>query len=222
MKHFSIVFFFLLSYNVGITQVKARTPNGTTVILYPDGTWRYQLDTSKKTVVIALDSTRRKDSILTNPQIFQVSAFATHLVKSKVVDFGVYVDNNLWGIKTCSINEDGEMKFLDKADNCYAEMITEPTEGGLINDMEYFVLNSARNRAPDAEITTREFRMVNGIKVLCLGLKGTVKSLKIELLNYSYADESGIIQLVAWTTQKKFNKNYGVLARFLSGLVQLK
>jgi len=220
MKHFFIIFCFLLSYNVGITQVKARTPNGTPVILYPDGTWKY--DTSKKTVVIALDSTKRRDSIPTNPQIFQVSAFATHLVKSKVVDLGVYVDNNLWGIRTCSINEDGEMRFLDKADNCYAVMITEPTEGGVLDDMEWFVLNSARNLAPDAEIVTKEYRMVNGIKVLCLGLKGTIKSLKIEELSYSYADESGIIQLSAWTTQKKFSKNYGILARFLSGLVQLK
>jgi len=87
MKYSIILLIPLFSFNLGRTQIKVCTPNGTPVILYTDGTWKCQIDTSKKTVVLVVDSTRKKDTIPTNPQVFQVSAFATHLVKSKVLNF---------------------------------------------------------------------------------------------------------------------------------------
>jgi hypothetical protein len=218
----SILFLLSLCF-CAATTAQVKTDTTIEITIKVKGTIKYKVgDSTVKLFTIHPDSLSNNDSIPLNPQNYEVPFAATYLYKSKMAGIGLYVDKDLWGIKSCSMNESCEKKFLCKGENCFASLVTESTEDVALRDMEYFVLESALTNSPDAEITMKEFRMVNGIKVLCLGLKGSIKSLRFEGLTYIYTTENEIVQLWCYTTQKKFRKKLGIIERFLCGLVLLK
>ena len=161
--------------------------------------------------------------IPTNSKKFSVHHESRKLVKSKLLPkIGVYIDHSQWGYRKSSINEHSEYTFINKVYECSGVLLTETTEDISIFDVDFFTLAGAQIWDPEAQLFHREFRTVNNVNVLCIGIVGSIKSLKYQGLGYIYTDGSKVVQLFAYTTQKKYQRNYWVLERFLNGLMLLQ
>ena len=96
---------------------------------------------------------------------------------------------------------------------------------GLTYQIDKFVtiaLENARDAAPDAKIVKQEYRTVNGNKVLCLQLNGTMRGIKFAYLGYYISNESGTVQLVGFTAQSLFKEYQAEIEEFLNGLSAVK
>ena len=94
-------------------QVFATTSNGGQVILYKDGTWK-EIDSAFLSVK-SLDNSFDNGSLTrTNQTSFSKSNKATHLIKSKKLPIGFYVNNKYWGMRRGETNDYSEYYFFNK------------------------------------------------------------------------------------------------------------
>ena len=195
----------------GNAQTKAITDVGDEVLLYSNGTWKYVNEKAHPS---------NHDSVNINKTPFVKDKLATFLVKSKIINAGIYIVPGEWEFKKGELNEIMEYHFRMKEKDSYAFAVTEKMEIPLEN-MPGIVLENVQKKAPDAEIIKTEYRMVNGVKVLCLKYKGSITGMKFMWLGYYYSSAAGTIQLVAGTSENLFNDNYKILENFLNGFVVL-
>lgn len=207
MKNIILLITLLISVAVK-GQIKAITEKGDTVILQDNGSWKYQKSDLNQSSY---------DTIALNSKSFYKSTRANILKKSKTVNLGVYFDPSQWGCVNGNIGESGEYTFMNKDKDLNASFITETTEMELSNMVD-IVITNAQQAAPDIELVSKEYRNVNGLKVLCMKLKGSVKGVKANYLYYVFCNETGIVQFVAYATPKKFEANYKILEDLLNGL----
>ena len=80
-------------------------------------------------------------------------------------------------------------------------------------------LSNAQNGVPDAEIVKEEYRVVNGVKVIHLQIKGTFQGIKISYFGYYYSDSSGSTQFLVYTGAGAVEKYKSEIFGFLNGLV---
>lgn len=182
------------------------TENGREVQLNDNGTWQYADSISNSS-----------DSLATNPIEFHTTPGATFLVKSNVLNVGIYLNHTKWVFiphKSGEINP--EYKFESKLNNGYAMMLTEITAIDLEN-MKNIALLNAQKAAPDARITHSEYRMVNKKKVLCLTMKGTLQGIKFVYFGYYYSNQNGTVQLVAFGSEVMFKNSFKEWEDFLNG-----
>lgn len=211
----SILFFFVLA-NIH-AQTKALTENGKEVILYQNGIWKYTSDSTDKNL-----DTNNLDSITVNSKPFTKAASASFLVKSNVFNTGVYIDPAKWAFSTRKDNDVNiEYRFELKAGDGYGIMLTEKTPISL-ETMRQIALINAQKAAYDARIIKAEYRTVNGKKILCLEMRGTIKTIKVVYYNYYYSNANGTIQLVSFSSEALFDKNKNELEYLLNGLVETK
>ena len=96
---FLCLFTFLISNsNFLWAQVFAVTESGDHVILNSNGTWK-QIDTSEITIHSLPFSSKYNSIIPQNESIFSKSSNATHLIKSKKIPVGFYLNNKYWGLE---------------------------------------------------------------------------------------------------------------------------
>jgi hypothetical protein len=203
---------FLLNIYIVNGQIKAITEKGDTVILHENGMWAYQNPDSTLSA---------NDTIAWNNKPFLKNRNAKLFKKSKNVNVGVYFDQSKWGFAPGNIGESGEYTFMNKDKDLNATFITETTEIELSKMPEIVFLN-AQQTAPDIEVISKEYRNVNGLKILCMKLKGSVRGIKANYLYYIYCNDTGIVQFVAYATPKQFSANYGILEDLLNGLSSSK
>lgn len=201
----------LLALNA-TAQTKAITDNGKEVLLFENGTWKYLDDSAVAKV----------DSIVVNPQKFSKSPDANFLVKSKVFNVGININPSKWAF-VANKNEEKprEYQFTFKPNDAYAMLITEDI-GVDLDQLRSLALLNAKKASADMKEVFSEYRMVNGNKVLCLELRGTVHGLKFVYLGYYFSNENGTAQLISWTFQKNYAQLKKELATFLNGLTELK
>jgi len=192
-------------------QINALTETGKQVILYYDNTWKYAEDGSTE---------RKDDTIKLNPNKFIKSDKATFGVKSGINKMGVYIDPKKWTFSSANDNGAAEFRFTAKTGDMYAMMINEKISLGLEN-LEDILLNNAKRGAYDAKVVFHEFRVVNNNKVLCVEIKGTVKSMKVIYFGYYYSDASGMTQLTSYTSESLFEGQKSEMETFLNGLVKV-
>lgn len=207
MNRFLITLFLLI--NIAHAQTKATTNSGREVILSNDGTWHF---------AESLETNVPNDSINVNTNSFVKSRQAGFY---KRINIGIYLNPNEWNYSKPGGAEAGEYNFEKKSKDCSAVLITEKAEIDLESMPEVALIN-ARKIDPDAEIIKKEYRMVNGVKILCLQMKCAVTSLKFVIIGYYYSNENGTVQAAASTTQKMFPQQQGNMEKFLNGLVVLK
>ena len=189
-------------------QIKALTENGREVQLNNNGTWQY---------IAADGNSNNPDSLVTNPVNFQTTAGATFLVKSNVLNVGIYLNHGKWIFtphKSVEVNP--EYRFESKLRNGYAMMLTEITPIDLEN-MKSIALQNAQKAAPDVTITHSEYRMVNNKRVLCLTMKGTLQGIKFVYFGYYYSNSNGTVQIVAYGSEAMFNNSFKEWEEFLNG-----
>lgn len=206
----SATFFISLSLSA---QIRAVTDQGREVILYENGKWSYASDSSEAP---------KEDSLSTNPTKFSKPSDATFMVKSKRMNIGVAINPSKWAFKG---DEDAsapsEYMFTMKSTEGYAMLLSEKTSIDL-ESLRAAAMINAQKVAPDTKETFAEYRMVNGLKVLYLELRGTIKGIKFGYAGYYYTNQNGTIQLVGFTTQNAFASVKPKLEEILNGLTELK
>lgn len=212
---FILVFLLFISTSALYAQNKAIDENGRLVLLFSNGTWRYDVDSLG-------ESGAATDTIQTNTTTFTKPSGKNFLIKSNVVNVGVYFNTNKWTIKPHLDNEtEPEYRFTLKTDDAYALLITEKTSID-ISEMRDIALLNAQKAAADAKVVKSEYRNVNGYKVLCLEITGTTKGIKFEYFGYYYSNENGTAQFVTFTSQKLFKDNYKDMEELLNGFVEIE
>lgn len=203
--HFLLILSFLLSSFVIFAQIPAVTSTGEQVFLYEDGTWSYAEDSNSE--IIPIDE---------NPAEFFKPSDASFKVSSKRVGVGVWINPKLWEFTKSATNEDAEFQFGRRNEDCYAMLITERIEIPLSTLMDIAVTN-ARAVAPDIKVVKKEYRNVNGVRLLYMQMNGTTQGIKFSYMGYYYSSAEGTIQLVAYTSQDLLGKYKNMMEELLNG-----
>ena len=201
-----ILFAYSLSCHSISAQIQAVTSKGDEVLLYDDGTWKY---TSKP---------KAASTIETNAKEFKKSPASTFLVKSNVVNAGVFLNPALWEFKKADTHESAEFQFKFKEKDAYALLIPERIEIPL-ETLRNLALENAKNVAPDIRIVQEEYRIVNGKKVLMMRMDGTLQGIKFSYLGYYYAGENCTIQFLTYTSSNLMNEYRKELEDLLNGFM---
>lgn len=192
-----------------MAQTTALTEKGETVILYPDGTWKYS----------STDEPALRE-IPVNTDNFVKPLDATFQVKSKSVPgAAVWISPKLWSFENGKGEDAAEYEFNLRNEDAYGMMITEGIEIPLLS-LRDIAIENARRAAPDLEIKKEEYRTVNGVKVLCLQMNATIRGIPFSYLNYYYSSKSGSIQLLTYTSANLFNGYRSRMEMLLNGLVK--
>ncbi len=209
MKLFFILFLTAASY-ISLAQQSAVTETGKEVILYDDGTWKYRSD--EDTV---------KTEISTNPISFSKNSEATFLLKSNKVNMGFCINPKKWSFKKATSNEAAEYELQIKDGDLYAMIISEKIEIPL-DALKSIAYNNSKEIVSDLKIVKEEYRIVNGKKVLCMQMNGTIQSIKFSYYGYYFSNSNGTVQFITYTSQNLLNKYLPDIENLLNGLVELK
>ncbi len=210
MKKTLLLIFTLFFINLTQAQQKAITETGEEVILYDDGTWKYQ---DEKDAI--------EKEIPTNSSKFTKAAEASFLLKSTKTNIGVYLNPKTWSFKKSGEEEESEFDLELKGGDLYGMIITEKVEIPLVS-LKSIALENAKAVAPDAKIVNEEYRTVNGIKVLFLEMNGTLQGIKFSYYGYYYSSPNGTVQFITYTSQSLQSSYKAEREKLLNGLIEIK
>jgi hypothetical protein len=181
-------------------QEAATTASGKKVLLYSDGTWK-------------ADGKLVAPGAVSQAGIPKAATAKASICKGKA---SLFYNPKKWKPKG---EETGGRSAFEHADgDANAIIITErieiPTES-----LETVALTNAKNAAPDAQITFKESRVVNGAKVEVIALKGTIAGIKFQYFGYYVSGAFGTIQAITYTSQNLFEEYKADFVDFLNGLV---
>jgi hypothetical protein len=200
----------LSSVLVGSSQIFGITETGDEVVLYENGTWAY-----------VNDSLNFSKEIPLNEKVFKKDKYSSFLIKSKTFNVGVWIDPKKWKFNRSGDNEDAEYDFEMMGEDLYAILITEKIEIPIENFTE-IALENARDVAPDIRLSKQEYRMVNGIKVMMIEMRGTIQGMKIIYVGYYYSNKNGTVQLITYTAQNLYGEYVENIEKFLNGFVEIE
>lgn len=185
---------------------KAITEEGDVVILNTDGTWRFEEPKLNQSTEIAVNSEK-----------FVKPKDATFALKSKKTDAVVWFNPKDWTFKKNNNGHDvAEYTFNNKDLDLYGMVISEQFEIQ-VEQLADIAVENARSAATDVEVIKKEYREVNGKKVIYMEMEGTIQSIKFTYLGYYYSDESGSTQLLAYTGANLVAKYRKDIEAFLNG-----
>lgn len=210
MKQLAYLTFLLFISLFSNAQIKAVTENGDEVLLNNDGTWKYTLSHVE-------ESTKQ---ISENPVAFKKQVAATFLLKSNKINVGFWLDPKVWSFKKGDPTEASEYKLSCKTEDFYSMIITEKIEIPL-EELREIALDNAREAAPDLKVVSEEYRTVNGIRVLCMQMDGTMKGIKFSYLGYYYTTTDATVQFVTYTSQALMKSKRSIAENLLNGIVKL-
>jgi hypothetical protein len=211
MKNISLLLVCVFGINFSFAQTRAITEKGEEVILYDDGTWKYENN----------DDINRTN-IPTNPNLFKKDNSSTFLLKSNKVEIGFWINPKEWSFKKSKNGSVLEYNLeLKKEGNLLGLIITERVEMPL-QSLRTMALINAKNASPDVEIVEEEYRNVNGLDVLFLRMNGTVQGMKFAYFGYYYSSSVGTVQFITYTFQNLIDKYLIDCEKLLNGLVEVK
>lgn len=201
------ILFILAFATLCFADKKAVTETGEEVILHDNGTWEKVLKSSKK-----------DDSTSTNKELFNKNDDATFQLKSTVNNATIYINPKKWSFAKSKRGNAVEYELQMTDSDLRAMLVTERIEVPLEN-LAQLALENARKVSPDIYFVTREYRIVNGKKVIMAQMNGTVSGIKFTYLGYYYSDEKGSTQIVTYTSQNLFPEYREEAEKFLNGLL---
>ena len=196
-------------FSIVNAQEKAITETGEIIIIYKDGTWKYQ---DKKDSVVSV--------ITTNTKKFKKDKKSTFLLKSKKVNLGFWMNPKKWNFKKATDNTEAEYELQLKGGDLYAVIITEKVEIPL-KTLKNIALENAKSVAPDIKIIKEEYRIVNGKKVLLLQMNGTMQGIKFSYFGYYYSNKNGTVQFLTYTSQNLLDSYKKDCELILNGIVEI-
>ncbi len=188
-------------------QQSAVTQTGEQVTLYDNGTWTY----------VNKDSINA-DEILTNPEKYAKSDKSSFLLKSTRLSIGCYLDPKKWSFKKGEDTDAAEYEINDIANGLYGMMITEKLDLPL-ESLANIALDNARDAAPDVKVTKKEYRYVNGLKVLMMRMTGTIQDIKFSYYGYYYSTSGGATQFLVYSSEEIVDQHVSDIEDLLNGFV---
>lgn len=182
---------------------KAITDTGAEVILNDNGTWQYKKD-------------KAGSRIDTNQRNFTKPIDANFLLKSTRNNAAFWINTNKWQFSK-SADSTSEYEFQLKDKDLYGMAVNEGVEIP-IESLAEIAFGNVRDVAPDAKILKKEYRIVNGKRVIYMETSGTIQGIKCIYLGYYYSDKAGSTQYIAYTASNLVNKFEPEIADFLNGL----
>jgi len=198
----------LLAYGA-YTQIMGTTDSGEKVILYSDGRWSY-----------AERDSLRENEIPTNPKPYKKSKTADFLLKSTRTSTGFWMNPKEWSYTTPEDGASAEYELDHKNGSLYALIITEHLDLSL-NALGNIALENARAAAPDVEVTAKEYRIVNGKKILLMRMVGTISDIRFSYVGYYYTAKGISVQYLAYSSETFMEENLSTVEELLNGLVDL-
>lgn len=201
---------FTIATQFSFAQIKAVTENGDEVLLNSDGTWRYTSDVEAKSTT----------TIKENTLPFKKPVSSTFLLKSAKINVGFWLDPKVWSFKKADAGEASEYKLSCKTEDFYAMIITEKIEIPL-EELREIAIENAREAAPDIKVVSEEYRNVNGLRVFCMQMEGSMKGIKFSYLGYYYTTSDATVQFVTYTSQALMKSKRTIAESLLNGIVKL-
>ena len=198
MKIFYSLIIMLIT-TISYADQKAITDTGEEIFIYSDGTWKYN----------------------NNKNIFNKPKDSSFLLKSTKNKSSFWVNVKKWSFsKNKSHDEDKEYDFRLKGKDLYGMAITEEIEVPLetLPDIALSNAQEATGAGTDIKILKREYRTVNGKKVLYMEMGGTMSGIKFTYLGYYYSDTYGSTQFIVYTATNLVDKYRSEIDRLLNGL----
>ena len=133
--------------------------------------------------------------------------------------FVLTYDPAKWKLKPSS--EPGETEFQHRSGDAAVKVIAERIEipRETLRDV---VVENARELAADVVVHSETKRTVNNLDVLLMRYGGSAKGVKFVFYNQMYSDDSGTIQLAAWTGPNLFDEYRHDFLEFFAGLRKVK
>ncbi|MEJ2245370.1 MAG: hypothetical protein P8Y80_04660 [Acidobacteriota bacterium] len=159
-------------------------------------------------------------SVHPNNVEFERSENASFLLKSTVFNVGFYLDPKKWTFTKDVDNPDAEYELECKGKDIYAMIITEK----FVIPLEVFpeiALETAREVAPDAQISRAEYRTVNSHKILMMQVVGTMRGIKFTYYGYYFSNSNGSVQFICFTGQNLLEDYRTDIEEVLNGFVEL-
>lgn len=200
----------LLFATTGYASQNAVTDTGKEVILKDDGTWKYSANAKNVTATIK-----------SNKTVFKKSKEASFLLKSVKNSSAFWINSNKWSFKKATDNAEAEYQFQLKGQDLYGMAITEGIEISLESLTDLALVN-AQNADPNARVVKKEYRNVNGNKVIYMEMNAVIQSIDFTYLGYYYSDASGSTQLLTYTATNLIKKYKSDINELLNGLVTQK
>jgi hypothetical protein len=179
----------------------ATTESGKKVKLNDDGTWTY--------LSVSSSSNELKR------YVFSANQSATFQTPVKTIK--IKYDPNKWKIKN-NTDDPNKVEISFFKGDLYAMVIAERFEMD-IDGLKELALRNALSAANDARIVFEEERFVNGKKLVCMKIEGTIQKIKFAYFGYYYASEQGVIQLLTYTSRNLLQEYQEEVNEFLNGLV---
>jgi hypothetical protein len=193
----------ILFEGLGFCQdIRATTENGRKVILKEDGSWKFCNEAERSLA-------HKKDS-------YQKSDKSTGVFKAKGDKFLIWFDPLKWQQKKSADSD--KPTFVYKDGDVYAIVLAERI-AMTIEALKEFAIKNAKTVAPDIKVTYEEDRIVNGKKVLCMKMDGTIENIPFVYYGYYYSGKVGMVQLITYTSQNLFPEYEPEMTEFLNGMV---
>jgi hypothetical protein len=143
---------------------------------------------------------------------------ATFFKRSEVVkNVEIFFDKDYWGFQKPPLSDNAEFRFISKSKEVFAQVLSEPS----IVDLEIIperILENALKYSLEASIISKEYRIVNGTKIMFVKLESKIDKIPFIYLTYAYSGEFGTVQFSAYTTKKIIDENSKIIESFLNGL----
>jgi len=191
-------------------QTKATTENGKKVILYKNKTWLYQSE---------LDALAK--GIKTNSKKYTKSQSASYLLKSKILNVGVWVNPEKWEFGKHYLSNEFEYRFKLKGTLVSGFLVTDKTFYPLAVWRKKGIENT-KKIIPEYKVIKEEYRQVNGIKVLCMIIQGSWKGMKQTFFNYYFTNAQGSVEFNLYTSSDEFEQYKKACEELLNGLTEIK
>ncbi|MCL1057571.1 hypothetical protein L2729_06105 [Shewanella gelidimarina] len=205
MKLSITLLLYFFAFNV-IAAQKAVTEEGDIVILNGNGTWVYEDGKASHDI-----------EIKTNPTAFNKPVSSNFVLKSKKNNSAFALNTKEWAfVKSKRDDAAIEYNINLKAGDLYGMAITERVEIEL-EELVEIAFENARGVAPDTKVVKKEYRVVNGTKLIYMEMIGTMKGIKFKYMGYYFSDTSGSTQLVVYTGANLVNKYKTEINNLLNG-----
>lgn len=187
-------------------QTKAVTEHGDVVVLYDDGSYTY-VD----------DSIRLSNEIAINEKNFKTPRKSKGKAESRLNDSYVLYNKDMW---TCTELEDEsypkEYQFTSKDQKFVGLLLTEDGQTSIVQ-LAKNALQNVRELNPDITVEEKEFRNVNGTKVLMLRFRVKIKGMPLCYQAYYYSGPEGSTQFLVFGMEEDMELQRDDIEDFLNG-----
>ena len=168
------------------------------------------------------DKSKSIIDITTNKKKFKKSSSANFELKSTTTDISIFLDPKKWTFKKEADGEAAEYSFQNKEGNIFGQLITETLQMTLEQLADVALIN-AQSFAPDTRVIKKEYRTVNGEKMIYMEMEGSSNNLTFIYFGYYFSNKVGLNQLVVYTLANNADKKLiKTTETFLNGLSKRK